>query len=119
MIKNCLACIKTAARNQFNLKASINSILYQLRICRQKTINISPFEAHFGRKANTPLGNISSVPNPSSLTYKTILKKYLVMETVRWEDLISEDPGHGSKTGHRTRSIQRPNKQRCGSTNQC
>ena len=54
-IKNRLACIKTAAQNQFNVKASINSIIYQLRICRQKTINISPFEARFGRKADTPL----------------------------------------------------------------
>ena len=33
-IKNRLACIKTAARNQINVKASINSIIYQLRICR-------------------------------------------------------------------------------------
>ena len=57
-IKNRLACIKTAARNQFNVKASIYSIIFQLRICRQKTINISPFEAHFARKANTPLSNI-------------------------------------------------------------
>ena len=50
-IKNRLACIKTAARNCFNLKASIISIIYQLRICPQKRINLSPFEAHFGRKA--------------------------------------------------------------------
>ena len=49
-IKNRLACIKSAARNQFNMKASINSIIYQLRICRQKTINISPFEAHLVEK---------------------------------------------------------------------
>ena len=90
-IKNCLAFNKTVARNQFNLKASINSFIYQLRICRQKTINISPFEAHFGRKANTPLSNISTQPDPSSLTYKRILSKYLDMETVRWEELISED----------------------------
>ena len=66
-IKNLLACIKTAARNQFNLKASINSIIYQLRICRQKTINISPFEAHFGTKADTPLSNISTKPDPNCL----------------------------------------------------
>ena len=83
-IKNCLACIKTAARNQFNLKASENSIIYQLRICRQKTINISSFEAHFGRKAITPLSNISTeLIYPSSLTYKGILNTYLDMETVR------------------------------------
>ena len=90
-IKNRPACIKTAAPNQFNVKASINSINYQLRICRQKTINVSPFEAHFGRKAITPLSNISTKPNVSSLTYKKFLNKYLDLETVRWEELISEE----------------------------
>ena len=89
-IKNRLACIKTAAQNQFNVKASINSIIYQLRICRQKTINISPFEAHFGRKANTPLSNITTKPDPKSLTYKNILNKYLDLETVRWDQLITD-----------------------------
>ena len=90
-IKNRLACIKTAARNQLNLKASISSLIYQLGICRLKTIIISPFEAHFGRKANYPLGNISTETDPSSLTYERILNKYLDMETVRWEELISEE----------------------------
>ena len=73
------------------MKASINSIIYQLRICRQKTVNISPFEAHFGRKANTSLSNVSIEPDPNSLTYKRILNKYLDLETVRWEELISEE----------------------------
>ena len=53
-IKNRLACIKTVARNQFNLKASINSFLFQLRICRQKIINISPFEANLAEKQIPP-----------------------------------------------------------------
>ena len=92
-IKNRLACIKTAARNQFNVKASVNSTIYQRRICRQKTINISPFEAHFGRKANTPLSNITTKPDPKTLTYKKNLNKYLDLETVRWEELISEKTG--------------------------
>ena len=90
-IKNRLACIKMAARNQFNLKASINSIIYRLSICRQKDINISPFVAHLGRKANTPLSNISTEPDPSSLTYKRILNKCLEMKRVRWDELISEE----------------------------
>ena len=90
-IKNRLACIKTAAQNQFNMKASINSIIYQLRICRQKTMGISPFEAHFGRKANTPLSNITTNPDSKSLTYKNILNKYLDLETVRWDQLITDE----------------------------
>ena len=73
------------------MKASINSINYQLRICRPKTINISAFEAHFGRKANNPLSNIPTAPDPNSLTYKRILNKYLDLETVRWDELISEE----------------------------
>ena len=73
------------------MKESINSIIYQLRICREKTINISPFEAHFGRKANTPLSNISTEPDLSTLTYNSILKDNLDMETVRWYELLSED----------------------------
>ena len=90
-IKNRLACIKTAAQNRFKMKASINSIIYQLRICRQKTIGISPFEAHFGRKANTPLSNITTNPDSKSLTYKNILNKYLDLETVRWDQLITDE----------------------------
>ena len=90
-IKNCLVCIKTAARNQFNVKASINSISYQLRICRQKTNNISPLEARFGRKANTPLSNITTKPDQKSLTYKNILNKYLDLKIVRWDELIADD----------------------------
>ena len=37
-IKKRLAFSKMAAQNQIKMKASINSIIYQLRICRQKTI---------------------------------------------------------------------------------
>ena len=48
-------------------------------------------EAHFGRKANTQLSNFSNKPDSSGLTYKPILSKYLDMERVRWEELISED----------------------------
>ena len=49
------------------------------------------FEAHLGRKANTPLSNISTTPDPSSLTYKYILNKYLDLATVKWDKLISEE----------------------------
>ena len=58
---------------------------------RQKTINISPFEAHFGRKANTPLSSITTEPDPKSLTYKNILNKYLDLETLRWKELIADE----------------------------
>ena len=72
-IKSRLVCIKTAAQNNFNLKASIDLIIYQRRICRQKTINRSPFEAHFERKAKKFSSNISTEPNPNTLTCEPIL----------------------------------------------
>ena len=49
--------------DQFSLRASIKSIIYQLKSGRQNTANISPFEAHFGRKPNTPLNNKFTVPD--------------------------------------------------------
>ena len=67
-IKKLLACIRTAARNHSHLKASINSIIKQLRICRHKTIVFSPFEAYFGRKVNTRLRNITTERNQNTLT---------------------------------------------------
>ena len=112
-IKNCLACIQTAAQTQFTLKASINSIIYQLRICRQKTINISPFEAHFGRKANTPLSNISTKPDPNSLTYKRILNKYLDLETLGRTNFGRKLGCRGQKR-HRIGSQRGQIEQRCG-----
>ena len=30
-------------------------------------------------------------PDPNSLTYKRILNNYLDLETIRWEELISEE----------------------------
>ena len=39
--------------NTFTIKEAIKSIVYQLRICKQKTTNVTPFQAHFGRKPNT------------------------------------------------------------------
>ena len=51
-IEQRLACIKEADKdlNSFTIKVALKSILYQLRICKNKTIKISPFESHIGKK---------------------------------------------------------------------
>ena len=59
-------------------------------MCRQKSINLSTLEAPFGRKANTPLSNISTEQNQNTLKYEPILIKNLVLETVHWNELIPE-----------------------------
>ena len=54
-IKRQLSCMKSQLNKQFVLENSPKAIIQQLRISKQKTINITPFEAHFGRKCNTPI----------------------------------------------------------------
>ena len=83
-IKQRLACIKEANKelNSFIIKAALKSIIYQLRICKHETTKLSPFESHFGRKANTPLSNISTQPKSSNLSYEKILNHYIDEETL-------------------------------------
>ena len=92
-IKQRLACIKEANKelNSFTIIAALKSILYQLRICKYKTTKLSPFESHFGRKANTPLSKISIQPRHFDLSCDKILNHYLDEETVTPNELLPEE----------------------------
>ena len=99
-IKRLLSCMQLDNRNKtFTIKEAIKSIIYQLRICKQKTTNVTPFQAHFGRKPNTPLSNISTIPKSSNLSYENILHHYLDADTVPVEDYLDEN---GWVTGDRS-----------------
>ena len=92
--------MKLDNRNQsFTIKEAIKSIVYQLRICKQKTTNVTPFQSHFRRKPNTPLSNISTAPKSSNLSYEDILHHYLDADTVPVEDYLDEN---GWVTGNRS-----------------
>ena len=92
--------MKLDNRNQsFTIKEAIKSIVYQLRICKQKTTIVTPFQAHFGRKPNTPLSKISTVPKSSNLSYEDIFHHYLDADTVPVEDYFDEN---GWVTGDRS-----------------
>ena len=99
-IKQRLACIKEANKelNSFTIKAALKSIIYQLRICKHKTTKLSPFESHFGCKANTPLSNISTQPKSSDLNYEKILNHYLDEETVTPNELLPEEHWGNSRS---------------------
>ena len=99
-IKQRLACIKEANKelNSFTIKAALKSIIYQLRICKHKTTKLSPFESHFGRKANTPLSNISTQPKSSDLSYEKIFNHYLDEETVTPNELLPEEHWGNSRS---------------------
>ena len=62
-----------------------------MRICRQRTTKTSPFEAHFGRKPNTPLSVIATKPNLLNLSYKSIINHYLDEDTVLPEEILPDD----------------------------
>ena len=91
-IKRRLGCLKLDNRNNtFSIKEAIKSIVYQLRICKQKTTHVTPFQAHFGRKPNTPLSNISTTPKSSNLSYENILHHYLDAGTVPVENYLDKN----------------------------
>ena len=85
--------------NTFPIKEAIKSIVIQLRICKQKPTIVAPFQAHFGRKPNTPLRNNSTVPKSSNLSYENILHHYLDADTVPVEDYLDDN---GWVTGDRS-----------------
>ena len=70
-----------------------------MRICKQKTTKVTPFQAHFGKKPNTPLSNISTVPKSSNLSYENTLHHYLDADTVPVEDYLNDN---GCVTGDRS-----------------
>ena len=73
--------------------------MYQLRICKQKIINATSFRAIFGRKPNTPLSNISTIPKSSNLSYENIFIHYLRADTVPVEDYLDDN---GRLSGERS-----------------
>ena len=98
-IKRRLSYMKLDNRNNtFTIKEAIKSIVYPLRICKQKTTNVTPFQAHFGRKPNTPLSNNSTIPKSSNLSYENVLNHYIDTDTVPLEDYLDNN---GWVTGDR------------------
>ena len=84
--------MKLDSRNNiFTITEAIKSIVYQLRICKQKTTNVTPFQAHFGRKPNTPLSNISTIPKSSNLSHESVLHYCLDADTVAGEDFLDDN----------------------------
>ena len=92
-VKNRLACIKEEKlkNNTFHVRRALKLIINQLRIFKQKTIKISPFKAHSGRKPNTPLSVIATKPTLSNLSYENIVNHYLDEDTVTPEASFPDD----------------------------
>ena len=89
-IKRRLSCMKAENIDTFATSKAIKQIISDLRITKQKTTKITPFEAHFGRPANTPLRNISTSPSSLNLTYEKIINHYLDADTVPVDDYLDD-----------------------------
>ena len=87
-----MGCIKLDPNQRpFNIKNALQNLSYELRTCRKKNSKLSPFEAHYGRKANTALSNITSKPNIKILNWSNTLKYYLDDIIIGEDELISQD----------------------------
>ena len=74
--------------------------MYQLRIWKQKTTNVTPFQANFATNPITPLSIISTTTKSSNLSYENILHHYLDADTVPVEDFLSNiDRVTGDRSG--------------------
>ena len=90
-IKRQLSCMKSQLNKKFNLENSFKAIIQRLRISKQKTIDITPFEAHLGRKCNTPISNITTKSNSKNLNYNAIITHYLDEDTIPGRSYLSEE----------------------------
>ena len=90
-IKRQLSCMKSQLNKKFNIENSLKAIIQRLRISKQKTIDITPFEAHFGRKCNTPISNITTKSNSKNLNYNAIINHYIDEDTIPGRSYLSEE----------------------------
>ena len=89
-IKRRLSCMKAENKEFFATSIAFKQIISDLRLTKQKTTNITTFDALFGRPANTPLKNISTVPSSLNLTYEKNFNHHLDADAVPADDFFDE-----------------------------
>ena len=83
--------MKSQLNKKFNLENSLKAIIQRLRISKQKTITITPVEALFGRKCNTPISNITTKSDSKNLNYNAIINYYLDEDTIPGRSYLTEE----------------------------
>ena len=89
-IKRRLSCVKAENKDTFSKSKAIKQIISALHLTTLKTTKITPFEAYFGRPANTPLRKISTTPTSLNLTFEKIINHYLDADTVPADDFLDK-----------------------------
>ena len=63
--------------SKITLADKITEVIQEIKLIPNTTTKIAPFTAHFGRKPNTPISNITSKTSPKNLSYNEITKFHL------------------------------------------
>ena len=82
--------MKAENKDAFSTTQVFKELVSALRLKKQKTTKITPFEAHFGSPANTPLRNISTTLSSLNLTYEKIINHYIDADTVPADDFLDK-----------------------------
>ena len=69
----------------------LTNIIENIRLLPNTKTKISPFEAHFGRKANTEISKITTKTSHKNLTYKNVTKYCLDKKLLKQSALTMED----------------------------
>ena len=83
--------MKSQLNKKFDLENSLKAIIQRLRISKQKTVKITPFETHFVRKCNTPISKNTTKSRSKNLNYYAIIKYYLDENTIPGRSYLSEE----------------------------
>ena len=71
-LKRRLAVMRIDQTNtSYKLASGVAEIIKTLRVTPHSLTKISPFEAHMGRKSNTPLSNVATSSSPNNLNWES------------------------------------------------
>ena len=94
------------------LANQLANIIENIRLTPNTTTKISPFEAHFGRKPNTEISNITTKTSHNNLTYKNLTKYCLDKKLLTQNALTMEEIWKRWRVRRRSRHQVQERKQR-------
>ena len=77
--------------SQATLSERLANIIENIRLIPNATTQLSPFEAHFGRKANTKICNIVTKPSHKNLSYNKLRSNCLDTKILKHDVLTNEE----------------------------
>ena len=112
-VKRRLGCINLDPKlRPFYIKQSSRQIAQEIKICRKKATKISPNEAHFGPRANTPITNIKTKPKSKNIQWPKVQPDYLDDNIMGEDELITDERWEQEGVGNNSDEEVRASKER-------